>query len=194
MDINNKKNSDSISFGHDQEIDAKVLFKVSPSLLAIIGTFVYSIVLFGISVFLILFRIEAFLPMDSIPIQITNRIPQLRIVMGVILASVVVLHIITKIIIVKLTSYLVTTDRIEWERGLIRRRIDNIDLFRIYDMQLHRTLLELILRIGTIKLFTSDRTDPEFALKDIRSPRRLYNVLKKASLDSDRRRGVVHFE
>lgn len=90
--------------------------------------------------------------------------------------------------------YEVTADRIEWSRGILDRRVDNLDMFRVVDLKLRRTLLDCIVGIGTVGLITNDKTDPEFTFEKIRNSRKLYDIIKKASLEADRQRGVVHLE
>ena len=43
-------------------------------------------------------------------------------------------------------------------------------------------------------LITKDKTDPEFEFQKVKKPRALYDVLKKASLEADRKQGVIHIE
>ena len=43
-------------------------------------------------------------------------------------------------------------------------------------------------------LVTRDKTDPEFAFEKMRRAKKLYNVIKKASLEAAIRGGVVHME
>jgi uncharacterized membrane protein YdbT with pleckstrin-like domain len=93
-----------------------------------------------------------------------------------------------------MTHYEVTAERIEWSRGIFDRRVDNLDMFRVIDLRLRRSLLDCILGIGTVGLITTDKTDPEFTFEKIRNSRRLYDVIKKASLDADRRDRVIHLE
>jgi uncharacterized membrane protein YdbT with pleckstrin-like domain len=99
-----------------------------------------------------------------------------------------------KIVLLKSISYEVSADRIEWSRGIFSRKIDNLDMFRIIDLKLHRSLLDCVLGIGTITLITNDKTDPEFMFTKISDPRELYNILKDATLDADRKQGVIHLE
>ena len=105
-----------------------------------------------------------------------------------------VLLVIFKVISIKSVSYEVTPDRIEWARGIFSRHIDNIDMFRIVDIKLHRTLLDCLLGIGTVTIITKDETDPQFDFKKIRSPKKLYNILKTSYLDADRKQNVFHLD
>jgi uncharacterized membrane protein YdbT with pleckstrin-like domain len=90
--------------------------------------------------------------------------------------------------------YEVTAERIEWGRGILDRRVDNLDMFRVIDLRMRRSLLDCIFGIGTVTLITTDKTDPKFTFQRIKKPRRLYDIIKKASLEADNRSGVVHVE
>jgi hypothetical protein len=94
----------------------------------------------------------------------------------------------------KMTRYEVTADRIEYSRGLVERAVDNLDMFRVIDLKLRRSLLDCVLGIGRVELITTDKTDPEFAFEKMRHSRRLYDTIKKASLEADRRDSVIHLE
>jgi len=106
----------------------------------------------------------------------------------------VLLILILKIIKLKMTYYEITTDRIEWSRGLFDRRVDNIDMFRVVDLKMRRSFFDCIVGIGSVGLITTDKTDPEFIFQKIRHPRQLYDIIKEASLDADRKSGVIHLE
>ncbi|MHC4364624.1 MAG: PH domain-containing protein [Planctomycetota bacterium] len=117
-----------------------------------------------------------------------------RIIAGIGLAIVIVLALLLKMVKLKMTYYEVSADRIEWSRGLLDRKVDNLDMFRVVDLSLRRSLLDCLFGIGTVGLITTDKTDPEFTFDKMRRSRRLYDVIKKASLDADRRNAVVHLE
>jgi len=117
-----------------------------------------------------------------------------RVIAGLGLGVFVILLLLLKMVKLKMTHYEVTTERIEWSRGILDRRVDNLDMFRVIDLRLRRSLLDCILGIGTVGLITTDKTDPEFTFEKIRNSRRLYDVIKKASLDADRRDRVLHLE
>ena len=117
-----------------------------------------------------------------------------RIIAGLGLAVLVLLILLIKTIKLKMTYYEVTAERIEWSRGILDRKVDNLDMFRVIDLKLRRSLLDCILGIGTVGLITTDKTDPEFTFEKMRHCRRLYDTIKKASLAADHRDGVIHLE
>jgi uncharacterized membrane protein YdbT with pleckstrin-like domain len=99
-----------------------------------------------------------------------------------------------KAIALKSTGYEVTPDRIEWSRGVFERHVDNIDMFRVVDLKLRQSLFECLLGIGTVIAVTTDETDPEFEFVKVNHCRALYDALKEAGLDADKKRNVVHVE
>lgn len=113
---------------------------------------------------------------------------------GLGLAAATLLFLTYKIAVLKSTSYEVTPNRIEWSRGIFSRKIDNLDMFRVVDLKLHRSLIDCILGIGTVTLVTKDESGPTFDFVKVRAPRYLYDAVKKASLDADRKQGVIHIE
>jgi len=117
-----------------------------------------------------------------------------RILGGSGMAVLVVLILLVKIIRLKCIYYQVSTDRIEYSRGILDRRVDNLDMFRVVDLRMRRSLFDCIFGIGTVTLITTDKTDPEFTFEKIHNCRRLYDIIKKASLDADQKQGVIHLE
>ncbi len=117
-----------------------------------------------------------------------------RIVAGIGLVTLVMLILLMKMVKLKMTRYEVSAERIEWSRGILDRKVDNLDMFRVIDLRLRRSLLDCIVGVGTVVLITTDKTDPEFTFEKIRNSRRLYDIIKKASLDADHRNSVVHLE
>ena len=110
------------------------------------------------------------------------------------LAIVALLVLAWKTASLKSIFYEVTPDRIEWSRGVFDRHVDNIDMFRVVDLKLRRSLLECLLGIGTVVLITKDESDPEFEFVKVRRCRYLYDTLKEAGLKADKKRGVIHLD
>ena len=117
-----------------------------------------------------------------------------RVIAGFGFAAVIILTLLIKMIKLKTVRYDVFSERIEWSRGIFDRRVDNLDMFRVVDMRLRRSLFDCIIGIGTVTLITTDKTDPEFVFRQVRKPRQLYDVIKNASLEEDRRNSVIHLE
>lgn len=94
----------------------------------------------------------------------------------------------------KRIRYEISLDRIEFTRGIFNRKIDNLDVFRVVDLKLHRSLLDCLTGVGSVTLVTRDESDPAFQFEKVKNPKELYDVIKKASLVADRKQGVVHLQ
>ena len=110
------------------------------------------------------------------------------------LAALAILALLGRIVVLKSIYYEVTPDRIEWSRGIFDRQVDNIDMFRVIDLKLRRSLIECLLGIGTVQLTTKDDSDPHFDFVKVPDCRYLYDVIKEAGLEADKVRNVIHME
>jgi len=174
-----------------------------PSLWAVSGPIIRAVILLVLAGFLFWFPVENHLgglarfsgvQQNTLSDSQAWAIEDYRKIIGASLAGLVLLLLALKIARLKSTCYEVTADRVEWSRGIFDRQIDNLDLFRVIDLRMHRSLLDCIFGIGTVTLITKDETDPEFHFTKIKNPRDLYDILKKASLEADRTQRVVHLE
>ncbi len=90
--------------------------------------------------------------------------------------------------------YHVTNDRIEFEHGIFSKSVQNLDMWRIRDVALNQSFVQGIFKLGRVHIELSDQDMPAIEIGPIKGARDLYNKIKKAELDADRRRGVVHVE
>jgi len=175
------------------ENDKHILFAGKPSLWAIAPDAVKGAVFLVIAGLLIKLPLERMLNLGLTGEQ-AAVFGRYRMLAGLGIISVTLSILAVKALRLKMTYYEVTPDRIEWSRGILDRRVDNVDMFRVIDLKLRRSLLDCVLGIGTVALVTTDKSDPEFVFEKVRDARLLYDAIKKASLDADRRTGVVHLE
>ncbi|MBP3431970.1 MAG: PH domain-containing protein [Clostridia bacterium] len=54
--------------------------------------------------------------------------------------------------------------------GFLFSSIDEVNIYRICDIQFHQSLLGKILNTGTITLLSSDESMPTFILKNVKNP------------------------
>jgi len=196
----------------DEAKKDKVVFEATPSLFGMAGTVIRGMFFIALAVFLIKYPLEnwvknaparAQIEFDENGLEIIpdrtdtidrNVIGHYRRMAGFALAGLVVIGLFMKAIYLKCIRYEVSADRIEWSRGILDRRVDNIDMFRVVDLSLRRSLLDCIFGIGSVTLITTDKTDPKFEFLKIHRPRKLYDIIKVASLKADKRNSVIHLE
>jgi len=178
-----------------------VLWYGRPSLLALMGTYVKMGLFIALCWAVHQYRVTAVVPWlgtYATNIKVSpERLAQVEgwldlAALGLIAAA--VLALIWKMIALKSIYYEVTPDRIEWSRGIFDRKMDNLDMFRVIDLKLRRSLLECLLGIGTVQLTTKDESDPHFNFVKVHQCRYLYDIIKQAGLEADKKRGVIHLE
>jgi membrane protein YdbS with pleckstrin-like domain len=174
-----------------------ILWFGRPSAFALAWTFVKTIIL--VAVCWAVYRYPVMLLVALVPKANVSaqRLMQIEAwldlaVLGLGLAAVFALF--WRLLALKSMYYEVTPDRIEWSRGIFDRRVDNLDMFRVTDLKLRRSLLEACLGIGTIVLTTKDDSHPRFEFTKVHQCRYLYDTLKVAGLTADKKRGVIHLE
>ena len=146
-----------------------------------------------VAVFLVSYPIEELIP-ASLDQTIATQIPRYAGYVGMAIGALTLLMVVLRTAQLKSIYYEVSPDRIEYGRGIFSRQIDNLDMFRVVDLKLHRSLLDCITGVGSVTLVTKDDTDPVFEFEKVTEPKDLYDVLKKASLDADRKQGFVHLD
>jgi membrane protein YdbS with pleckstrin-like domain len=169
----------------DAKKDADHIITV-PSLWGIAGAFLSSMIFFAIGLFLLIKGDGGLLKQPDATQAV--RLGGLGIIF------VVILILAWKIARLKSIRYEISIDRIEWIRGIFSRKIDNLDMFRVVDIKLHRSLLDCLLGVGTLTVITKDQTTPEFHFEKIGKPKAIYDFIKNAALSADRKQGVIHMD
>lgn len=89
------------------------------------------------------------------------------------------------------TRYKVTDRRVVVELGLIGRRIEQVDLFRVVDFVVELPFSQRVLGTGNLVLECQDRTTKELRIERVRTDvRALYEAVRKAAEAERARRGV----
>lgn len=183
----------------DTEYDDVYPFCTGPSILAGLGTFLRCLLTVVLAIVILKVPIEDYLSglemgsghLTENQLIMTGFYRKVAAVSLIVLAVAMYLY---RLLVLKSINYQISPERIEWSRGIFSRKIDNLDMFRVVDLKLHRSLMDCMLGIGTVTLMTKDETDPEFIFYKIPNPRSLYDLLKEATLSADRKQGVIHLE
>ncbi len=87
--------------------------------------------------------------------------------------------------------YRITTERVVIETGLLNKRMDQIDVYRINDYVVEMPFGQRLVGTGNLVLSAMDRSTPDVRLFGLKTDvRDLYEKLRKATEDQKRRRGV----
>ncbi len=195
--LEEQNNQDEEDTTEEELEDSDFLFVGRPSLFGLASTFIKSVIFIAIIALVIKLPIETFIN-GKMGIQFSKKllvsISYYRILGGWVLIGITAFWLFIKAVNLKMIYYEISADRIEWRRGILDRKVDNIDMFRVVDLKLRRNIIDCLFGIGKVVLITNDKSDPEFKFEKIRHSRDLYDIIKKASLEADRKTGVVHLE
>ncbi len=67
------------------------------------------------------------------------------------------------------TRYVLTEEKLIVETGFFSRKEEEVRLYRIMDITLHRSFGQRIFGLGTIHCCSADKTTPEFDIKRIKN-------------------------
>jgi len=87
--------------------------------------------------------------------------------------------------------YKVTTKRVVVESGILSKRLEQVDLYRVSDYSVLRPFGQRIMGTGTLLLRTLDKTSPEVPIRGIKTDLvALYERVRAATEAEKSRRGV----
>lgn len=95
-----------------------------------------------------------------------------------------------KFLELRATDFTVTTQRIKLESGVLSKTYDQVELYRVKDTILTRSLLQRILGLGTIRMITSDPSQPELAIPSIADSENVRELIRQNVERMRRLRGV----
>src|SRR5262249_14522061 len=81
----------------------------------------------------------------------------------------------------KSLRYKITDRTIDYEAGVFSKRIETLQLWRVQDIDFQQSLLERMLGMAQIHIFTKDRTDPELILRGLPDARQVFEQVKNAA-------------
>lgn len=94
----------------------------------------------------------------------------------------------------KSRSFLVTSDRVESETGILSKSIVNLDMWRVRDIRFEQTIFQKMLGVGSVSFYMPDKPQDPLVIGPIKDARKLYELMKEVQVTADRRRGVVRIE
>jgi len=120
-------------------------------------------------------------------VQVPGWLIGVGLLLGVILIFVPWLK--TKTIRYKISNY-----RINFERGLLSRTIDTLEMWHVEDLKFHQSILNRLLGVGTIIVYSHDATTRELRLNGLPRPREIFDILQQRVIAVKRQRGVVKMD
>ena len=91
----------------------------------------------------------------------------------------------------KSIRYRISSANIEYEYGVLRKKIDNLELWRCRDIRYNQSILERILKIAHIQIFTADVTTSEVLLRGMPASRQLFEQIRDSIEIQRQARNVI---
>ena len=165
--------------------DAEVFFEGNVSRIALVGP--AAVAILGIVIAFAIFAVGGKAEKGSTMASVSG-------LAGGLAGLVAVLYWIFKLLERRSRVYRITSDRVEYEHGIFAKSVHNTDLWRVQDITYNASVIQRMFGLGRVTVVSSDRDMPGITVGPISNARQIYDQVKKAQLDADRRRGVVHVE
>ena len=68
--------------------------------------------------------------------------------------------------------YRITNYRIDFERGILTKRIDTLELWHVDDINFEQGIVDRMMNVGTITVISDDRSTPRLELAGVPNPAR----------------------
>jgi membrane protein YdbS with pleckstrin-like domain len=88
-------------------------------------------------------------------------------------------------------KYRITSYRIDYERGILTKRIDTLELWHVEDISFQQGLLDRMMNVGSVIVMSNDETTPKLELHGIPNARLVFDELKDRVIAVKRQRGVI---
>jgi membrane protein YdbS with pleckstrin-like domain len=86
--------------------------------------------------------------------------------------------------------YRLTNQRLRIEEGFLSKRITNLELYRVDDVEIDKPILMRVLGFGVLRLTTSDNDEADVTLFGLKDPDRMGEQIREFSLRERERRGI----
>jgi uncharacterized membrane protein YdbT with pleckstrin-like domain len=87
-------------------------------------------------------------------------------------------------------SYELTSQRLIHKVGIFSQTTNRIEVIDVDDVSFHQSFIERLLGVGTIRILSSDTSDPMLVIRGIDDVKRISNMIDNVRRDERRRRGM----
>jgi uncharacterized membrane protein YdbT with pleckstrin-like domain len=92
----------------------------------------------------------------------------------------------------KSARWKLTSRRIEIETGLLSKKIDTLELWRVRDVELRQSLLERMVGVSSLLITAHDAGSPVLEVRGVPGDRSTYDRLMTAVMQARQQRGVMN--
>ena len=88
----------------------------------------------------------------------------------------------------------ITNYRVDYERGVLTRKIDSLELWHVEDVNFRQNLLQRLMGVGTIELLAHDHSTPRLVMQAIPNARMIFEQIKTCILAAKKQRGLLEVD
>ncbi len=99
-----------------------------------------------------------------------------------------------KYIVVRSTTYTLSSERLQIETGLLSRSSEEIELYRVRDWAIVQPFLLRLVGQGHVRVMSNDASAPDLFLEGVRRPNKLRDLLRTNVEEARERKRVRHLD
>ena len=88
----------------------------------------------------------------------------------------------------------ITNYRIDFERGLLWKKVDTMELWHVDDISFSQGPIDRLFGLGTIEVVSDDRTTPRLPITNLPGARATFDSVKQRIIAVKRQRGVLKMD
>ena len=111
----------------------------------------------------------------SLVIKARPAVEQIIIIAGLSIALVLFLTVLYKKYSI---LYRLSTQRLFLVSGLVSRRVEELELFRVRDIRVEQSIWQRILKYGRMTVFSTDASAPKFEMKGVPNPLKIKDAIR----------------
>lgn len=81
--------------------------------------------------------------------------------------------------------------RLEVKKGMLAKRVDNVDLYKVLDLSMNITLVDRIFGTGSICVESVDRNVPNLIIQHVKDPEEVMNIIADL-VEQEKARNKTH--
>lgn len=154
-------------------IEKALSFKCKPSQLVNLENFLLTLLVVPV-VIVMNEMLKTYVPSILIPEKLVTHIYCLPVYLSVL----ALLNLAYQILRVWCIRYEIDTEELRYYSGVLSRKHEYIELYRVKDFLIERPLIYRLFGLGNLTIYTSDKTTPVLHLYAIREPEEKYKILR----------------
>lgn len=88
------------------------------------------------------------------------------------------------------TKYTITTERLRFSSGMLGKKSESLELFRVKDVNVKRSIKQRARGRGDLTITSTDSTTPSFTLESIQDPESVAETIRSLAREARQRSGV----